>query len=398
MPRYRTSYVKRNGSRRHSTIDAADLASLSDHLEKYHEAYIISITKIEREKGISPRIRISTKLLLAALDSLELMLLSGVRINVALGAVADNAPPGNSRSLWIEILRLVEENGSFADSIRRFPNIFTESIVGVISAHEKAGRLPVGIGHVRTYVSQMQDIKREAVRGMAYPALVCVAGFCSSLVLCLFTLPRFARMLKDIGVNRINRITGFFFGLSDFIVRHPVWTLSIIALPMVMIWFCSLRRFRPLIDFLITRLPLIRQASEALSMARICITYRTLSEAGIRVLETLDFCAAAAGNLVYSNALHRVIAAVRENASVGVGFEKAGIFAPEVVLAVKSGDGVLPQVFGRLGDYYSMESKHRIALALRMIEPAMLILVLAWVLCVSLAVVLPVVEIINEIH
>jgi type II secretory pathway component PulF len=65
---------------------------------------------------------------------------------------------------------------------------------------------------------------------------------------------------------------------------------------------------------------------------------------------------------------------------------------------VKSGEGALPQVFGRLADYYASESRHRVALALRMIEPVMLVLVLAWVLGVALAVVLPIVEIVNEIH
>ena len=67
-------------------------------------------------------------------------------------------------------------------------------------------------------------------------------------------------------------------------------------------------------------------------------------------------------------------------------------------MSVMSGEGALSQVFGRLADYYTAESKHRVAMALRMIEPIMLALVLVWVFGVALAVVLPVVEIVNEIH
>jgi type II secretory pathway component PulF len=133
-------------------------------------------------------------------------------------------------------------------------------------------------------------------------------------------------------------------------------------------------------------------------MARICITYRALSESGIRVVEALDYCAVAAGNAIFARGIGRVVDAVRENASVGAGFEDAGVFSPEVVLAIKSGEGSLPQVFGRLAEFYRSESKHRVALALRMIEPAMLVLVLAWVFGIALAVVLPVVEVVNEIH
>jgi type II secretory pathway component PulF len=133
-------------------------------------------------------------------------------------------------------------------------------------------------------------------------------------------------------------------------------------------------------------------------MARICATYRALSESGIRVVEALESCIPVAGNVVYSGALERVVAAVRDNATVGVGFERAGVFAPEVVLAVKSGEGSLTEVFGRLSDYYASEARHRVALALAMMEPAVLSVVLIWVFGVALAVVLPVCEVVNEIH
>jgi type II secretory pathway component PulF len=92
------------------------------------------------------------------------------------------------------------------------------------------------------------------------------------------------------------------------------------------------------------------------------------------------------------------VAAVRENATVGDAFEQSGVFAPEVVLAIKSSEAALPQVFRKLGAYFESEAKHRIALALGLIEPVMLLFVLAWVLGVALAVVLPVVEVVNEIH
>jgi type II secretory pathway component PulF len=153
-----------------------------------------------------------------------------------------------------------------------------------------------------------------------------------------------------------------------------------------------------MLDRFLLRLPVVRRAVEALAMARICVTFRALSEAGIRVVEALEACADAAGNTVYARGLGDVVKTIRENLSVGTGFERAGVFAPEVVLAVKSAEGTLDRVFGRLAVYYTAESKHRIGMALRLIEPLMLVLVLGWVFGVALAVVLPVVEIVNDIH
>jgi type II secretory pathway component PulF len=172
----------------------------------------------------------------------------------------------------------------------------------------------------------------------------------------------------------------------------------VLVLPFALGWVALRPRFRPLFDRLMLRVPVVRRAVEALAMARICVTYRALSESGIRVVEALEACAAVAGNDVFSRGISSVVSTVRDNETVGCGFERAGVFAPEVVLAVKSGEGVLPQVFGRLAEYYATEAKHRVAMALGLIEPVMLVLVLGWVFGVALAVVLPVVEVVNEIH
>jgi type IV pilus assembly protein PilC len=398
MPRFHARYIARNGRRRAVKLDAVDLASLCEHIESNRKAFVVEIRRIAERSGASARARISSPMLLAALDSLELMLESGVRINTALRTLAECAPPGTARRLWTEVALSIEETGSFGESLRRFPRVFNESMVGVIAAHETAGRLSDGVRHVREYVSQMLEIRRESMRGVAYPALVCTTSLASSLVLCLFTLPRFAKMLRDIGVTKTNPITEFFFGLSEFVVHHPVFAALALCLPLAAVWTALQPRFRFYVDTLLLRLPVVRRAAEALSMARICITYRALSESGVRVVEALEFCAVVAGNAVYSRGIGRVISSVRENASVGSGFERAGVFAPEVVLAVRSSEGALPQVFGRLANYYTSESKHRVTFALRLIEPLMLVLVLAWVLGVALAVVLPVVEVVNEIH
>lgn len=398
MPRFRARYVGRSGRRSSLTLDAIDLASLSEHIETQRKAYIVDVHPIAGREGRMARTRVSRAMLLAALDSLELMLVSGVRINMALRTLAECAPAGAARGLWTEVVRQVEETGAFGESLRQFPKVFNDSMIGIIVAHEAAGRLPEGVRNVRDYVAQMLEIRRESMRGMAYPALVGATGVAASAVLCIFTLPRFSKMLRDIGVAKMNPVTGFFFALSNLVVRHPLCSALVLVSPFAVLWIALRPRFRPLFDRLALHLPVVRNAVEALAMARICITYKALSESGIRVVEALESCASVAGNYVYSQGIGRVVAAVRDNETVGVGFERAGVFAPEVVLAVKSGEGALPQVFGRLAAYYASESKHRIGTALRMIEPVMLFLVLAWVFGVALAVVLPVVEVVNEIH
>ncbi len=389
MPRFRARFVRRSGTRGSLTTDAIDLAGLVAQIEGRGNAYLIDAAR---------RISVPWSMLITALDSLELMLLGGARINTALRTIAECTPRRRSRRFWIEVVRSVEESGKFGESLRSFPKVFDDSMIGIIVAHEASGRLTEGIRYVRDYLAHMQAIRRESIRGLTYPVIVCAMGLCASIVISVFTLPRFSQMLKDVGATKTNRITGFFFGVSDFMLAHPILTALAMLAPFAAIWIALRPRCRPAFDRALFRVPVVRRAVEALALARICVTFRALSSSGIRVVEALEACRWVAGNEVYKIAIGRVIASLRENATIGAGFEEAGVFPPEVVLAIKSGENSLPEVFARLGEYYSAEAKNRVGIALGLLEPVMLIFILAWVLCIALAVVLPVVEVMNEIR
>jgi type II secretory pathway component PulF len=398
MPRFVATYVSRDGRRRRIRIDAVDRASLVEHLEKRRRAYVLEIRLLRGRPGQAQRLIVRAPMLVASLDSLEFMLMAGVKINAALRLVAECAPPGAARRLWTDVVRHVEGTGSFSGAIRRYPRIFRASMVGIIAAHEEAGRLADGIRQLRSYVVQMDEIRKEAVRGLTYPALAGTFASAAAAVLVFFTLPRFAAMLREIGVAHVNPVTGFFFAVSRLFNSHPAASAAAAVLAAALASAARLQGPRPLLDRLVLRLPVARRAAEALALARICATYRASSESGIKVVESLELCERVSGNAVYAGAVRRVIGAVRANMSVGDAFEQAVVFSPEFVLAVKSGEGNLSEVFGRLAAYYAAEARHRVGAALRLLEPLMLLLVLAGVFGVALAVVLPVVEIINEIH
>jgi len=379
-------------------MDAVDRTGLIEHLEKRRRAYVLEVREVRSDGRRAARLTVPTPMLIASFDALEFMLMAGVKINAALRLVAECAPPGSARRLWTEVVREVEGTGSFSTALGRHPRVFRSSMVGIISAYEEAGRLADGIRQLRSYVVQMDGIRREAVRGLAYPVLAGAFTMASAAVLAFFTLPRFAQMLHEIGVTRMNPVTSFFFSMSSCVNAHPMALAAAGMLAATMALSVRHPRFKPFMDRLVLQLPVARKAVEALALARICATYRASSDSGIKVVESLELCERVSGNAVYANAIRRVIAAVQANLSVGEAFDRAAVFSPEFVLAVKSGEGDLPNVFGRLAAHYAAESRHRVGGALRLLEPVLLTIVLAGVFGVGLAVVLPVVEIVNEIH
>jgi len=379
-------------------VTAADEADAAAQVERARGTYLVALRRLPKSRlpSFAPKVR--PRLLMVGLDSLEFMLATGVKINAALHLLAQSAPPGAARRLWSGIARHVEATGSVSGGFAAFPTVFGDAVVGIVAAHENAGRLPEGIRLVRAHVVRMEEIRRESVRSLAYPAVVGATGLAAAAVLAIFTLPRFARMLREVGVTHPNPITQGFLVMSDFATHRPLGVLALAAAPAVLAAAACNRHMRPAWDRVVLKLPVVSKAAEALALARICATYRALSGAGIRVIESLEFCGRAAGNSVYERGIGRVIDSLRANETVGRSFESAGVFAPELVLAVSGAEGHLTEVFGRMADHYADEARHQVALALRLLEPALILLVLLWVAGVALAVVLPIVDVINELH
>src|ERR1700679_422664 len=181
MPRFRVRFVRRSGVRGSLTTDAIDFAGLAEQVEGRGKAYLIDVCRLPSSRRAVRRISVPWSMLITALDSLELMLLGGARINTALRTIAECTPRRRSRRFWIEVVRSVEESGQFGESLRCFPKVFNDSMVGIIIAHEASGREAEGIRYVKDYLLHMQAIRRESIRGLTYPAIVCAMGLCASI-------------------------------------------------------------------------------------------------------------------------------------------------------------------------------------------------------------------------
>jgi general secretion pathway protein F len=373
-----------------------DNEAISGYIES-REGYVVNIRTIpnsRRRRLKKPK----WPALLSALDALELMLANGVRINTALRNLATVAQKGPIRRLLSDVCREVEDNGSFAAALSGWPQVFDRAMTGIIAAHEASGQLRAGILEVRRYAGNMYEIRQSTIRAIWYPMVIIIAGLIASGVIFGYTLPRFMTMIAEIGDTRINRLSSALFGLSKLVTNHPALSLFGLIFPVALI--CALHRTRwgRWMESVLAQLPAFGAVVEAFAMARICATFKALNSSGVHVLDALRACVTVAGSRRFSDGLQRAIAAIENSEPVGIGFEKAKVFAPEMVMAIKAGEGALGEVFARLQEFYIREAKHRTEIALRMLETSMLVVVLGWVLAIVLAVTLPMVDIINAIH
>ena len=397
MPRFRVDYIER-GVRRHTVLSSASSGSAKASVERVAGRVVVALAPFGDAGKRRRRLTMRLKALKACFDALGFIMLTGITIDVAVRSLIERLPKGGAREVWIEVQAQIEEGCSLGRAVGSLPRVFSESVVGILSASEAAGRLQDGVKQVSAYLGQTIALREHVRRGLIYPGML--MGLASGVValLCWYTLPRYQDMLTSMGITHYNSLTAAYFALSDLLRLHAqIVTAGLVVLGALGAVVAA-RANRSLLDRVVMRLPVVAAAVESVVMTRVCLTFVCLFETGFRPVDILEACARASGNDVFRQGLLGVVRAIESNVSLADAFERSGVFQPECVLAIRSGENDLGRVFRLLGEHYATSAKSQIEVALSLLEPLLLLVVVLVVFGTALAVILPLLDVISSLH
>ena len=224
----------------------------------------------------------------------------------------------------------------------------------------------------------MDDIKRAARRALVYPALVIGATLTLVTLLFAHVIPRFAEIFDDLRLPLPNLTVAVIQTGRVFQSTWP-WALGVGALGILAIaWARRLPRLRRIIDRLLLRLPLIGLTARLLIVARFAAHLRLLHDAGIPLLDALDVGARLVGNAAFHSELsaaRAARAAVARGRPLAQELLTGSCFPSFVGLCLKAGDlsGQLGRARAHIAEHATREARERIACALLLLEPVLLV-------------------------
>jgi general secretion pathway protein F len=129
--------------------------------------------------------------------------------------------------------------------------------------------------------------------------------------------------------------------------------------------------------------------------ARFSHTLAILARGGVPLLSALDSASRAMTNLVMRGAAQSVTARVREGVSLARALAETRAFSPLLVSLVESGEvsGRLAEMLERAARLEDQARERRLAIALAVLEPALILMMGVFVLLIVLAMLLPIIEI-----
>lgn len=293
----------------------------------------------------------------------------------------------------------VESGLSLSEAMKNQSSIFEPLYINMIAAGEASGNLDLMLERLAELLEKTQAIRAKVKGAMVYPAVLLVVAVAVIALMMLFVVPTFVNMFDGAGVP-LPFLTQMIVDTSNFLREN--WWLLAIEIVGVIFGFRYLKQRESVarfMDRLLIRTKVIGPVIQKGAIARFTRTLGTLIQSGVSILDGLDLTAETAGNVVIAEAILDTKTAVSTGSEIAQPLKESGAFPPLVtsMIAIGEQSGELDAMLSKVADFYEADVNQAIDGALKMIEPAMLVLMGGLVGTIMASLYLPMFDMISGI-
>jgi general secretion pathway protein F/type IV pilus assembly protein PilC len=340
--------------------------------------------------------RISGQTMAVFYNQMASLLRSGVPLLRSLGVLRDQTSKARLKEVLDDVHHRVEDGATLAEAMARHPRVFSELAVNMVKAGGEGGFLEEALDRVATFTEQYEDLKSRTTGALAYPVFLGCVGTLVVTGLIVFFVPRFGDIFASLRERgELPMMTDWLLGFSA-IVRQ--WGLVLLG-ALVFLFFVLRARIvtdagRRTADLIKLRVPILGGIFQALAVARFCRVLGTMLRNGVPILKSLDVSRGAAGNRVLSDAIEDASENISSGQTLAAPLAACGHFPITVVemISVAEESNTLDKVLVEIADGLERRTERRLDLAVRLIEPIMLLILASIVLMVVMALLLPVIK------
>ncbi|MFN3740778.1 MAG: type II secretion system F family protein [Thermodesulfovibrionales bacterium] len=334
-----------------------------------------SVKRYRRKEGLSHITR-----------QLSTLLAAQVPLTDALKGIAQESSSETARIIN-DIKERVSGGASLSKALEEHGRLFPDFYVNAVRAGELSGELPSVLERIAEYLESQEAIRSKLRTAMIYPSIMLLVATGVLFFIFLYVMPKIIKIFEDTKAS-LPFITKILITATKFIKLF--WFLIPLMVIAIFFGFRHLKEKKPgLVDKLLLRDPL--RILMPLYIARFTKTLAFLLEGGIPLIKALEISARSTGNKVMES---NILTATRSVAEGGRLSAALGFLPPVLVELIANGEkgGRLVENLKRASSSYEEEFSRRLAGAVTILEPAMIILMGIIVLFVVLGVVLPIFE------
>jgi type IV pilus assembly protein PilC len=284
--------------------------------------------------------------------------------------------------------------------MEKHPSAFDRLYASMVRAGEAGGVLGTVLERQARFLQSVADLKLKIRNATIYPTVIVLVAVLVISAVVVFIIPRFEEIFRSFRVE-LPGMTQFLLDVSRFSVDF-FWLVFGLPIALLVLHFVVLRRsqrWRYRTHQFLLRLPVIGTLVKKGLIAAFSRNFGTLVQAGVPHLDALAIVRDATRNEVLAAGVEDIRRTVREGEGIARPMGETGLFDDMVVNMVDVGEatGELDNMLLKVADAYDKQVDRQIEALFKLIEPALLIVVAAFVGFIVVSLFLPLLEIMNQI-
>jgi len=269
-----------------------------------------------------------------------------------------------------------------------FPPVYVTSVL----AGEKSGSLIDVLDRFIAYQKMTLAVKKKLLVSLMYPCLLIVLVLGLVAFLISYVVPQFAELYKTMDA-KLPTITVMLISLGTTSSDYILWILAALAGGGIGFYFwMKTATAQETIDRITMRLPLLGEIWIKYQVAQFSRVLSTLLLGGIPLVQALETAGDSVGTRLLKKALVKVRQSVREGRTLSESLQETKLFPPLSIDMIEVGEstGALPAMLGSVAEFYEDDVQTKLAAALTLIEPGIMIFMGTFVAFVLVALYLPI--------
>ena len=413
MTTFLVTYASRSGRKRELTVEAETNAEARRKLRREG----ILPTTLVRKEGVKipparpkqpafdfsslleKKISVKEKALFAS--KLSAMVDAGVPIMRSLDLMLRQQKSPLFRRALMAMTEEVNQGGTLASSMRRWPKVFDNLSIAMVEAGEAGGVLDETLKRLAKLLEENARLQNQIRSALSYPIIVMCVAILVFLGMTIFMIPTFASIFEQLNAD-LPLFTQMMVSLSEtlrsWVALVIVGVLLIVAVVVGRYYNTPIGRRQ--IDGLLLKVPLFGDLIQKTVSAQFCRTMSSLSKAGVPILMSLEILVDTAGNAVVSDAISNTRIDISEGVPMSTALSLKRVFPDMMIsmLAIGEETGEMDAMLSKVADFYEDEVTNTVKSLTSLIEPVMIVLVGVIVGSILLAMYLPMFSVFEHIR
>ncbi len=362
-----------DGTLKKGEVDAESKASVNTILRRQR----ITPTKVKsKPKNIVLfKQKVKTKEIVIFVRQFATMINAGLPLVQCLEILGTQQGNAEFKRIITTIRQDVEGGSTFADALKKHPQVFDELFVNLVAAGELGGVLDIILNRLALHMEKSEAIKGKVKSAMVYPIIVICVAVVVVAILMIFVIPTFSEMFLSFG-GVLPAPTQIVISMSNFF-RGYWWVMLIIIIAATAGFRYALKvpKIRYQIDKIFLKLPLFGPLLRKVAVAKFSRTLSTMISSGVPIMDGLEITSKSSGNMVIEEGIRNVRQAISEGKPMADPLEATGLFPGMVVQMVSVGEatGALDNMLAKIADFYDEEVDAAVEALTASLEPMLMV-------------------------